>query len=261
MELSFDIVRTFEFSRPFYSLVFIIKTGYLWTKNMAASGLKLFADRIGHPSRFCIQFLKLNKIPFEEVKVSLMKGQNKNHSELPLGQIPVLKIDHDFSIAQSTTILRYLGDTFHIEDNFYPKTCPIQKAKMNEFMDFFHYSMNAPLVRAIQNQVFYRLLFNKAQPNLETIEDSMTAFKRSEMIFLEYFLKNQTFIGGENQVNVCDLIASSTFEQARLLKDYSFEPKTLEYLKHCSERIEDYNDVLEDLKSLPELIKSIENKK
>ena len=59
------------------------------------NNIKLFSDRLGHPSRFCIQFLQMNKISFEEIKVSLLFGEFVNHSELPLKTIPVLKATLD----------------------------------------------------------------------------------------------------------------------------------------------------------------------
>ena len=102
------------------------------------ANLRLFADRVGHPSRFCIQFLKLNKIPFEEVSVSLMRGQNKDHPDLPMNQVPVLKVsNNDLTISQSTSILRYVADTNpQISEQMFPKS-PEKKALVNEFMDFF----------------------------------------------------------------------------------------------------------------------------
>ena len=107
------------------------------------STLRLFADKISHPSRFCIQFLQLNKIPYEHVTVNLMRGANKAHPELPFKTLPVLKVGNDLTISQSTSILRYLSDTHpEIDENFFPKD-PEKRAKVNEFMDFFHSSMNA----------------------------------------------------------------------------------------------------------------------
>ena len=38
--------------------------------------IKLFADRMSHPSRFCIQFLKMNDIAYSEKKVDLLKGKH-----------------------------------------------------------------------------------------------------------------------------------------------------------------------------------------
>ena len=49
----------------------------------------------------------------------------------------------DLTISQSTSILRYLADTHpEIDEKFYPKD-PKNRAKVNEFMDFFHLPMNA----------------------------------------------------------------------------------------------------------------------
>ena len=107
------------------------------------STLRLFADKISHPSRFCIQFLQINKISYEEVNVNLMRGANKNHPELPFKQIPVLKVNNDLTISQSTSILRYLADSHpEIDEKFYPKSLD-KRAGVNEFMDFFHSTMNA----------------------------------------------------------------------------------------------------------------------
>ena len=132
--------------------------------------LKLFADRLGHPSRFCIQFLQMNKISFEEHKVTLLKGicislnyisilsiswkkkfysgENKNHPHLPMKQIPVLQAElknnnQPIVISQSTTILRYLSDKLEeVDDKWYPKNLE-NRAKIDEFIDFFHFSMNS----------------------------------------------------------------------------------------------------------------------
>ena len=52
-------------------------------------------------------------------------------------------MDDDLTISQSTSILRYLADTHpEIDEKFYPKD-PKNRAKVNEFMDFFHLPMNA----------------------------------------------------------------------------------------------------------------------
>lgn len=117
----------------------------------------LYADRLGHPSRFCIQFLQINKIQFEEVKVSLFSGECANHPDLPLKQIPVLKgtledTNEMFSIVQSTTILRYLNDKLpkEIEGKWYPKNLE-KRAKVDEFIDFFHFSLNP----VSQNSIFH----------------------------------------------------------------------------------------------------------
>jgi len=220
--------------------------------------LRLFADKISHPSRFCLQFLQVNKIPFIEEKVNLMRGANKKHPELPFKTVPVLKVGDDLTISQSTSILRYLADTHpEIDEKFYPKD-PKNRAKVNEFMDFFHLPMNAALMRFIQNKAFYKVFLKRETPNLEAIEEHMSAFRRSEEQFLEHYLGNKDLLGGSD-INVCDLIASATFEQARLV-DYEYNPRTKEYLSNCREKIEGYDEILTDLKQVPAVLEIIHAK-
>ena len=111
------------------------------------NNIKLFCDRIGHPSRFCLHFLQLNKIPHKEVPVLLLKGEPAKHPELPFGKVPVFKgtltgsTYDEVVITESTTILKYLADKLP-NDKWYPKN-PEKRVKVDEFTDFFHFSMNA----------------------------------------------------------------------------------------------------------------------
>ena len=67
-------------------------------------------------------------------------------------------------------------------------------------------------MRAIQNKAFYKVFLKRQTPNIEAIEEHLAAFKKSEDLFLSNYLGNKDLMGG-NDVNVCDLIASATFEQ------------------------------------------------
>ena len=67
-------------------------------------------------------------------------------------------------------------------------------------------------MRFIQNKAFYKVFLKRETPNLEAIEEHMSAFRRSEEQFLDHYLGNKDLLGG-NDINVCDLIASATFEQ------------------------------------------------
>ena len=71
-------------------------------------------------------------------------------------------------------------------------------------------------MRAIQNKAFYKVFLKRQTPNIEAIEEHLAAFKKSEDLFLSNYLGNKDLVGG-NDINVCDLIASATFEQVNIL--------------------------------------------
>ena len=137
--------------------------------------IKLFSDRMSHPSRFCIQFLKMNDIAYSEQKVDLLKGkhlildyndryrqqsinftkitqyylisgENFKNPDLPFKKVPVLHAEinnQPIIIAQSTTILRSLCETLNnVDEKWFPKKFH-ERYRINEFIDFFHFSMNA----------------------------------------------------------------------------------------------------------------------
>ena len=70
------------------------------------------------------------------------------------------------------------------------------------------------MVRAIQNKVFYRLLFKKDVPDWNTINGALDNFQKAETNLHTYFMGKNDFIGGK-ELNICDLIATSTFEQVK----------------------------------------------
>ena len=125
------------------------------------------------------------------------------------------------------------------------------------------------MVRAIQNKAFFKALLKLEEPKTQVIEESLKSFKKSEEIFTNYYLKDQKFLGG-NQINVCDLIASSTFEQVNyeklkknslisnffqaILCDFDYDSKTKNYLERCRNEIEDYDEILTDLKKLKQIL-------
>ena len=202
------------------------------------NNIRLFCDRVGHPSRFCLHFLQLNKIPHKEVPVLLLKGEPAKHPELPFGKVPVFRgtltgsTYDEVVITESTTILKYLADKLP-NDKWYPKNSE-KRVKVDEFTDFFHFSMNAvskiqlnfenfqfsnfsfqSLIRTIQAKVFYRLMFKRSEPDWNTINANLEKFQQAEKDLLSYYLGKNDFIGGKD-LNICDLIATSTFEQVRL---------------------------------------------
>ena len=65
---------------------------------------------------------------------------------MPFKKVPVLHAEinnQPIIITQSTTILRSLSETLNnVDEKWFPKTFN-ERYRINEFIDFFHFSMNA----------------------------------------------------------------------------------------------------------------------
>ena len=106
--------------------------------------LTLYSDRISHPVRACLLFLKANGIDFKEETVSILRGVHFNHPQLPTKRLPTLELCEEnggkpdptkMVLCQSTTILRFLATNFCNESSWY--TDPKIRFKIDEFLDFF----------------------------------------------------------------------------------------------------------------------------
>ena len=114
------------------------------------------------------------------------------------------------------------------------------------------------LVATIRNKFFYKLLFKRETPDETLIRTNFDNFSNSMKSFESYFLKDKKFLGG-NDLNIADLIATSTFEQS-FLTGYKKSPIVEEYINRCSEVIPEYQEILKDLKAAPEIVQKLEAK-
>ena len=74
----------------------------------SVSMIRLIGDRASHPARSCLLLARAAGITHEEVNVGILQGKHMKHPELPMKKVPVMK-HGDVTIAESTTILRYLS--------------------------------------------------------------------------------------------------------------------------------------------------------
>lgn len=114
---------------------------FLYYYFFIAPNLKLvYFDLAGKAEAIRLAF-KLANVEFEDVRLSFEDFGKYKAGEvlekypftklpLPFGQLPVLIIDDEEIIGQSSAIIRYVGKiTGH-----YP-TCPIKAAKIDSFLD------------------------------------------------------------------------------------------------------------------------------
>ena len=100
--------------------------------------IKLFQDPISQPCRAVLILLDINKIPYEPILIDIFKGDQKTNQELraanPNCQIPTL-IEGDFTLYESSAIMKYICNSREVSDNWYPKD-PKKRAKVDQYLDW-----------------------------------------------------------------------------------------------------------------------------
>ena len=75
--------------------------------------------------------------------------------ELPFKKLPVL-IDGDLTLAESTSILRYIGQ-LPGAGQWYGDRSVKEKVKIDEYLDFWQSSVHPTAVKLLQNQMMYKV--------------------------------------------------------------------------------------------------------
>ena len=121
------------------------------------ASLKLFCDRISHPSRAALLLLRNTGLAHQEVKVALFRGEHMKTPELPFKKLPVL-VDSDagVTVAESTSILRYVGQ-LEAGMGWYGGKTLKEKTKIDEFLDNWQSSLHPNTVKLLQNQLMYKV--------------------------------------------------------------------------------------------------------
>ena len=117
--------------------------------------LKLFCDRISHASRAPLLLLHCAKVPHEEISLKLFRGEHMRRPELPFKKLPVL-IDGDLTLAESTSILRYIGQ-LPGAGQWYGDRSVREKVKIDEYLDFWQSSFHPTAVKVLQNTLMYKV--------------------------------------------------------------------------------------------------------
>ena len=99
--------------------------------------MKLYCDPISTTSRPVMLFIAEQGLEVEQVHVDLMSGGHQDPAYLainPNGLVPFL-VDDDFSLGESSAILKYLADKFG--SRAYPTELRA-RARVNEALDWFN---------------------------------------------------------------------------------------------------------------------------
>lgn len=170
--------------------------------------MKLYMHPASNTSRPIALFVAEANLPIDQEVVDLMTGEHLQDAYLainPNGLVPTL-VDGDFTLTESSAILKYLADTF--DSPLYPKDLKT-RAKVNEMMDWF----NTGLYRDYGYGVVYPQIFphhKRATDEVQkaTIEWGKTLSKKWLGVLNDHWLgKGNKFLTGD-EMTIADLFGA-----------------------------------------------------
>ncbi|TNV75874.1 hypothetical protein FGO68_gene12234 [Halteria grandinella] len=151
---------------------------------MQSSQLTLYWSPLSQPSRAVHALLLIADIPFNTVVIDLSKGEQRTEDFKkinPRGVVPAIQ-DGDFTLGESTAILKYLCNTQpSIPGHYWPKNDD-KRALVDQFLEYngnhFRDSLHAPymfyLIQKLRGVTFEAAEFESAMKacwkELDTLE-------------------------------------------------------------------------------------------
>ena len=123
-------------------------------------------------------------------------------------------VDGDLTVAESTTILRYIGQ-LPGAGAWYGDRSLKEKVKIDEYLDYWQSTLHPTAVKLLQNKLMYKLVFRKPQPDEKVVKESSAAHDSHKKIFQEYFLGPNRFVGGDT-ASIADVLMASTLLQTSI---------------------------------------------
>lgn len=191
------------------------------------------------PCRAVHQLLLENGIPFEEVIVNLMDGENEQpdfkEKYNPTGQVPIL-VDGDFVVWESSAIGCYLNEKYNLPPHWFGATVQ-QRALVQQYMHW-----HSTFLRRGAGAFFYthfaECIWGKQDYSQEIAKGRYIL--NESMGFLETWLARNPYICGD-EISFADLLAyhefvSHTAGQIIPPEQWQKFPKTKQWFDRITER-------------------------
>ncbi|XP_044143537.1 glutathione S-transferase theta-1-like [Bufo gargarizans] len=170
------------------------------------SDLELYLDLFSQPCRSVYLFAKANKIPFKHHEMKLFEGDHLSEEFKkinPFHKVPVLK-DGDFTLVESTAILRYLVQKCNTPDHWYPSNLQ-KRARVDEYLAWQHTNTRPHGCRVFWVKCMTpAIMGHEAAP--ETLDYVLSEFKDILTQLEEKFLHGRPFLAGD-EISLADLVA------------------------------------------------------
>jgi glutathione S-transferase len=219
--------------------------------------MKLYGHYASQPFRSVAWLLKIEKIPFEHIKVEPLAGGTRKPdfiSKFPLAKIPALE-EGDLNLSECSAILQYIAESRSLhhwwpsgavtgnstDSTGYDRDICRQRARLNEYLSSHHSSVRELSSKAAI-YLFKEKFFKKPfiGPDREkAVEMAMTTVKNFDRVFLK---GNDGFIQGFSSPTIADLMAYTEIAQLQQLN----------FIQYSEQETPNLVRWLEMMKQLPE---------
>ncbi|KAK7087715.1 glutathione S-transferase theta-1-like isoform X2 [Littorina saxatilis] len=210
--------------------------------------LKYYYDLMSQPCRAVYMFLRLNKIPHEEKKTDLRKGEHRTEEFItkvnPFQLVPAIN-DNGFRLTESIAIVEYLMNTRKLANHWYPPhTDPKRRARVTEYLHWQHFNTRGNCASLFQ----YLLIIPRAtgKPVDQTKVAKGRESVRKVIKNLEsYYLRDTPFISSD-VITAADIFGACELMQLyAVLEENLYESSPI--VKAWMERVrQETNPVFDD---------------
>jgi glutathione S-transferase len=208
--------------------------------------MKIHYHPVSTTSRPVVLFALENNLPVELKVVDLMTGEHVKppFSDMNPNQlVPVLE-DGDFRLTESSTILKYLAESF--DSPLYPKDLK-KRAKVNEAMDWLNTQLNRDFAYGL---VYPQIFPGHKRPSDEHQQGTLTWAKERAKKWFTVLDKHilgsgQSFMAG-NEITIADYYAAGFVTLGEAIRvDYKQFPNVNRWLEQMKKQLKTWNKVHE----------------
>ena len=176
--------------------------------------MKIYVYPLSAPCRFVMSVAKHANIAFEPVEVDLMAQEQKSEAHMkrhPQGKVPVME-DGDFTLFESSAIVRYMLDTKAPGNTLYPTDTKI-RAKINQVIGALNDLRGAQFVVTAGKVMLPRQ--GKSMPE-KILTFGETQYKTA-LTKINEMIGDKKHIIGES-ITICDFLFCEMIMNAMMIK-------------------------------------------
>ncbi|CAG9317343.1 unnamed protein product [Blepharisma stoltei] len=193
---------------------------------MEGPRVQLYGILLSQPTRTLYEFCSLCNIPFDFVRVDLLKGEHKTewYSQINPDQLVPAITHGDFKLAETFAIIPYLAEYYHVDNQWYPQDLH----KRSHINAFFHWQHNT-IRKSIRTLILEKVIGPKLrgmQPITAEREAELRADAINKLRDVTQMLEKWNFIAQTSDLSTADLACYNEIVQLKFLNfDFNEWPR------------------------------------